>query len=188
MSVFLTLFLFFSSFTVKANEIVFPSFPSPVEDMTSTHYLIFVEHENDTYYLFKPLDPSDVDVTIPSIDYYYINFNGPAIIYKWKEGETSWQTYKEITSYGVFSFDRYKYFGDDSEFLYSSFDLYFKNSDIFFQRAPIKANFLDQMREVKMGAMMETVVYLIPLLIALLVSLIAFRKAWAWLLKVLRTA
>ena len=182
MSVFLSLFLLFSNFSVKANEIVFPAFPLPVEGKSSTHYLISFDSEDDTYYLLKPLNPQDIYVG-------YVNgkkvfqFTGPAISYYWTgEGDTSWNECLECKP------STNLIIPDTREFLYSSFDVFYYDDSLFFQRAPIKANFLTQMREVQMGATMTTVVSLIPLLILLLVSLMGFRKAWAWLSKVLRKA
>ena len=56
LSVFLSVFLFLSNFSVKANNVVFPAFPEPVEGMSSTHYLIFRDNETGSYFLAKPLD------------------------------------------------------------------------------------------------------------------------------------
>mgnify|MGYP000977623461 CR=1 FL=1 len=179
-SVFLSLFLLFSNFSVKANEIVFPAFPEPVEGQSSTHYIIFYDIEDNRYKLYKPLE----------IDNHYVYRDGPytcirypssVIYYEWKEGMGSW---KYINTYNALIDTVF----DDEQILYSSFDLKYENGDIFFPKAPIKANFLAQLRKVKMGATMTTVVSLIPLLVLLIVSLIGFRKAWAWLSKVLRKA
>jgi len=191
MSAFLSVFLFFSSFTVKANEIVFPAFPEPVEGISSTHYLILRDNENSNYFLFMPLDPLEVKMTMADNDY-RIYFRTPAMIYTWNQEERNWNIYREITTWGAFKFPIRKYEDGIIEFLYSSFDFYystdFMQGRLFFQKAPIKANFLTQMREVEMGATMMTVVSLIPLLVLLIVSLMGFRKAWAWLSKVLRKA
>ena len=180
MSVFISLFLLFSNFSVKANEIVFPAFPEPVEGQSSTHYIIFYDIEDNRYKLYMPLEINNIYVYRDST-YTYIHYPSSVIYYEWKEGMGSWKyvwTYNELTGI-VF---------DDIPILYSSFDLKYENGDIFFPKAPIKANFLAQLREVEMGATMRTVVSLIPLLILLIVSLIGFRKAWAWLSKVLRKA
>lgn len=191
MSVFLSVFLLFSSFPVKANEVTFPSFPLPVDGISSTHYLILRDNETSNYFLFMPLDPLKVEMTKADYDY-RILLDTPTMIYTWNQEEKNWNIYKKITTWGEFKFSMQKYENGIVEFLYSSFDLYyskyFNQGALFFRKAPIKANFLLQMREIQMGAVMKTMVYLIPLLIVLLVSLIAFRKAWAWLLKVLRTA
>ena len=180
MSAFLSVLLLFSSFTVKANEIVFPSFPEPVEGKSSTHYIIFYDIEDNRYKLFMPLEINNIYVDRDGT-YAYIHYPSSVIYYEWKEGMGSW---KYVNSYNTLTDIVF----DDIPILYSSFDLKYENGDIFFQRAPIKANLSQKMREVEMGATMTTVVYLIPLLIPLLVCLIGFRKAWAWLSKVLRTA
>lgn len=191
MSAFLSVFLLFSSFPVKANEVTFPSFPLPVEGISSTHYLIFRDNEYSNYFLVMPLDPAKVEITKHELDL-QIYCDTPSIIYTWNEGESSWETYREINTWGKFNFGLYKYENGIIEFLYSSFDLYYNKyyneGSLFFQKAPIKATFLHQMRGVKMGAVMTTLVGLIPLLIVLLISLMGFRKAWAWLSKVLRKA
>ena len=199
MSAFLSILLLFSSFPVKANEVTFPSFPLPVEGKSTTHYLIYkdkVRKEDWTYdlgyYLIQPLDPSKIDYKTPinPTEGYRIQFHGtPAIVYSWVEGETSWKKVREIGNREDYIHINTHHIEDGlAEFLYSSFDLYYTNGNLFFRRAPIKANFLHQMMGVKMGAVMTTVVSLIPLLMALLVSLIGFRKAWAWLSRVLRKA
>lgn len=191
LSVFLSVLLLFSNLSVKANDVVFPSFPLPVEGMSSTHYLIFRDNEYSNYFLVMPLDPAKVEITKHELDL-QIYCDTPSIIYTWHEGESSWEIYREINTWGKFNFGFYKYENGIIEFLYSSFDLYYNKNynegNIFFQKAPIKATFLHQMRGVKMGAVMTTLVGLIPLLIVLLISLMGFRKAWAWLLRVLRTA
>lgn len=185
LSAFLSVLLLFSNLSVKANEVVFPSFPEPVEGMSSTHYLILRDNEYGNYFLFKPLDPTEVYITKHELDD-QVHFNAPAIIYTWHEGEGSWETYREITSWGKFNFNRYKYQEGTIEFLYSSFDVYrVGGGNLFFQKAPIKANFLTLMREVEMGATLITLVSLIPLLLGLVVSFLAFRKAWSWLSRVL---
>jgi len=180
MSVFLSLFLLFSNFTVKANEIVFPAFPEPVEGQSSTHYVIFYDIEDNKYKLYMPLEINNIYVERTSTNI-YIHYPSSVIYYEWEEGMGSWECIWPYNSLTDIVFD-------DEQILYSSFDLKYENGDIFFQRAPIKANFLTQMREVEMGATMTTVVSLIPLLTLLLVSLMGFRKAWAWLSKVLRKA
>lgn len=185
MSAFLSILLLFSSFPVKANEVnevTFPSFPLPVEGYSSTHYIIYYDVTYDKYILIKPLDHNSIIVEKRS-DSDILKFLGPYISYQWAEGDNSWEWY----SSGTGGSQRTLYH-DNVIMLYSSLDLYYEDGSIFFQQAPIKETFLGQMKKIQMGATMTTVVSLIPLLIALLVSLIAFRKAWAWLLKVLRTA
>lgn len=185
MSVFLSLFLLFSSFPVKANEVTFPSFPAPVEGKSSTHYIIIYQEYNpgyEEYVLIMPLDPNSIYFLKRSSED-ILKYGGPAITYTWKEGTNSWKKYIESdvgSQRGICK--------EYETILYSSFDLYYEDGSIFFPKAPIKVTFLDQMKKTQMGAVMTTIVSLIPLLIVLLVSLIAFRKAWAWLSKVLRTA
>ena len=196
LSAFLSVLLLFSSFSVKANDVVFPAFPEPVEGQSSTHYLIFRDNETGSYFLAKPLDPGlgeyDHNVTVNYYSnelVYQIYFNTPTIIYTWEEGERVWETYREIATWGKFNLPKGKFENGTIEFLYSSFDLYYYESgSLFFQKAPIKANFLTQMKQVEMGATLITLVSLVPLLMALVISFLAFRKALAWLLKVLRKA
>jgi hypothetical protein len=178
---------------VKANNVVFPAFPEPVEGMSSTHYLIYRDNETGSYFLIKPLDPGIDDYgdrKVRLTDYYKMEFSTPAIIYTWRKGEGTWETYREIAAFkDYFPLDKYKVENGTIEFLYSSFNLhygkYYNEGELFFQRAPIKANFLTQMKAVKMGAIMTTLASLIPLLTVLVISFLAFRKTWAWLLKVL---
>ena len=181
LSAFLSVLLLFSTFSVKANEVVFPAFPEPVEGKSSTHYLISYNSNTNTYYLLKPLDPQKVNV-VDQGDKLVFRFSAPAIGYYWKVGEGSWVKSNEL------NYLTDLVMSDTEVFLYSSFDVFYSDDTLFFQRAPIKASFLAQMKKIQMGATMKTVVYLIPLLMVLLISLIAFRKAWAWLLKVLKTA
>jgi len=180
MSVFLSLFLLFSNISVKANEIVFPAFPEPVEGQSSTHYVIFYDIEDNKYKLYMPFEINNIYVERSGTKT-KIHYPSSVIYYEWEQGMGSWEyiwPYDALTDI-VFDYE---------QILYSSFDLKYENGDIFFPKAPIKVNFLAQLREVEMGATMRTVVSLIPLLILLLVSLIGFRKAWAWLSKVLRKA
>ena len=199
LSAFLSVLLLFSSFSVKANDVVFPAFPEPVEGQSSTHYLIFRDNETGSYFLVKPLVPGlgeydrNVEVNYyPSELAYQIYFNTPTIIYTWREGERVWETYREIAIWGNFNLPKGKVQNGTIEFLYYSFDLYYseyyESGSLFFQKAPIKANFLTQMKQVEMGATLTTLVSLVPLLMALVASFLAFRKALAWLLKVLRKA
>jgi hypothetical protein len=181
LSAFLSVLLLFSTFSVKANEVVFPAFPEPVEGKSSTHYLISYNSNTNTYYLLKPLNPQKVNV-VEQGNKLVFRFLDPAIGYYWKVGEGSWVKSNEL------NYLTDLVMSDTEVFLYSSFDVFYSDDTLFFQRAPIKASFLAQMKKIQMGATMKTVVYLIPLLMVLLASLIAFRKAWAWLLKVLRTA
>ena len=188
-SAFLSVLLLFSTFLVKANDVVFPAFPEPVEGISSTHYLILRDNQTNNYFLFKPLDSSEVVMTRAD-NAFRILFDTPVMMYTWNQEDDSWSIYKEKPEWGTFRFSTQKYHDGNVEFLYSSFDFYYSkhwsDGELFFQRAPIKASFLAQMKTVEMGATMKTVVSLIPLLTVLVVSFLAFRKAWAWLLKVLR--
>jgi hypothetical protein len=184
MSAFLSVLLFFSSFSVKASTITLPPFPDIVEDFSSTHYLIVYNSETKRYKLIMPKDPLGNVYFVNYMGNGIIRFQSGAMSYIYKEGESNWSTGIKHLFRGNISL-----ITDDNEYIVaSSFDVYNEDGTIFFQKAPIKESLYRRMREVEMGAMMMTVVYLIPLLIVLLVSLIAFRKAWAWLLKVLRTA
>ena len=191
LSAFLSVLLLFSSFLVKANDVVFPAFPEPVDGISTTHYLILRDNDTSNYFLFKPLDPSKVVMTMAYNDY-RIYFGTPVMMYTWSQEENNWNIYKERPEWGEFKFHTQKYADGIVEFLYSSFDFYWdetwREGEVFFQRAPIKANFLTQMKQVEMGATLTILVSLVPLLMALVVSFLAFRKALAWLLKVLRKA
>lgn len=188
MSAFLSVLLLFSTFSVKASDVVFPAFPEPVEGKSSTHYLITFDSETGNYVVYKPLNPQNMYVTIEG-DELFLDFDGPAISYVWKAGEggTSWIKQSELgttpTSRRVVF---HGYNEGTTEFLYSSFDLFYSDGELFFQRAPIRESFLTQMKKVEMGATLVTLVSLIPLLMVLVVSFLAFRKAWVWFLKVLR--
>jgi len=183
MSVFLSVLLFFSSFPVKANEVVFPAFPEPVEGKSSTHYLISFNSDTGSYYLIKPLDPQSISVAYQGSKKVF-RFSGSAISYYWKaeEGGSTWIKGGEHNYLTDLIID------DTSVFLYSSFDVFYSDGSLFFQKAPIKASFLTQMRAVEMGATLTTLVSLVPLLTVLVISFLAFRKALAWFLKVLRKA
>ena len=134
------------------------------------------------YKLYKPLDPNNIFISRMS-ERTILNFGGPAICYEWKEGETTWKRYNSADDGSISELNL-----GGGIVLYSSFSLLYEDGTIFFQRAPIKESFLAQMRKVEMGATLTTLVSLVPLLMALVVSFLAFRKALAWLLKVLRKA
>ena len=187
LSVFLSVLLLFSSFSVKANDFSFPAFPEPVEGKSSTHYLISFDTETGTYYLLKPLDPQDVKVISQGNELLF-SFTGPAINYYWKAGEgaSSWVISNQLNSATDLIISGYH--EGTRLFLYSSFDLYYSDDTLFFQRAPIRESFLAQMKRIQMGATLTTLVSLVPLLTVLVISFLAFRKALAWLLKVLRKA
>ena len=184
LSAFLSVLLLFSSFSVKANDVVFPAFPLPVEGKSSTHYLIFYSYANNKYYMLKPKDPVSIFVERDSpIDVIY--FEDYLIGYEWKVGNSSWKKYieNETSTLAVYHDGPGRI-----DLLYSSFSLLYEDGTIFFQRAPIKESFLAQMRKVEMGATLTTLVSLVPLLMVLVVSFLAFRKALVWLLKVLHKA
>ena len=188
LSVFLSVLLLFSSFSVKANDFAFPAFPEPVEEISSTHYLIIFDSVNDSYELIKPLDPQNMYVTNES-DKLVLNFTGSAIWYSWKVGSSDrWVKNLEMGGPTLRKLNLNGYNEGTQMFLYSSFDLYYSDDTLFFQRAPIRESFLAQMKKIQMGAALTTLVSLVPLLTVLVISFLAFRKALAWLLKVLRKA
>ena len=190
LSVFLSVLLLFSSFSVKASDFSFPAFPEPVEGKSSTHYLISFDSEDGSYYLIKPLEPQNMYVTNES-DKLILNFVGcPAIVYVWKAGKGSdrWDKMLEMGGPTSRRLIVNGYNEGIYEFLYSSFDLYYSDDTLFFQRAPIRESFLAQMKKIQMGAILTTLVSLVPLLTVLVISFLAFRKALAWFLKVLRKA
>lgn len=183
LSVFLSVLLFFSNFSVKANNVTsFPAFPSPVEGKSSTHYIILYNNELQRYELYKPLDVSNIFCEQEAGQPPKIKLRSYGKWYSWTGEMTSWKELSDFTEINQILLYPHM------DLLYSSFDIKNEDGSIFFQRAPIKVSFLTQMKKIQMGATMKTVVYLIPLLMALLVSLIAFRKTWAWLLKVLHKA
>ena len=182
MSAFLSVLLLFSSFTVKASTILLPPFPDPEY---STHYLITYDSDQKIYRLYKP-DPEELDkiyvIKISDVKY-NVRFYSGGRYYYFEEGQQSWSDASTIMVSEV-----HNIVNENKTIIASSFDLKYENGDVFFQQAPIMVNLSHLMRKVKMGATMKTVVYLIPLLIVLLVSFLAFRKVLAWLLRVLRKA
>ena len=182
LSVFLSVLLLFSSFSVKANDVVFPAFPEPVEGQSSTHYFIIYQPEYNEYKLFKPLDPNNVYV-IKGSDSDTFHFGGSALIYKWKEGETAWRYYLDADNetYSTMYHDR-------DIVLYSSFDVYYTDGTIFFQRAPIRESFLAQVKKVRMGAVMETVAKMVPVVMIAVAGFLGFRKAFNLLLRAFQGA
>lgn len=186
----LSVLLLFSNLSVKANEVVFPAFPEPVEGKSSTHYLITFNSVTGNYVLYKPLNPQTMYVTVQ--DDLTLDFVGcPTISYIWKAGEggNSWikslelgisPTSRKLTIRG--------YNEGTVEFLYSSFDLYYSDGSIFFQRAPIKVSFSTQMKRIQMGAVLETVAKMVPVVMIAVVGFLGFRKAFNLLLKVFHQA
>ena len=131
MSVFLSVLLFFSSFSVKANSVTFPSFPAPVEGESSTHYVIVYDEQDNKYELYMPLEIDNIyRIEINHyIGTYYIHIYYPSnvIYYEWQEGMGSWEyimAYNRLTDV-VFDYE---------QILYSSFDLKYENGDIFFTK------------------------------------------------------
>ena len=184
LSVFLSVLLFFPVFSVKASTILLPPFPDIVEGFSSTHYLLVYSPETKRYRLIMPEDPIG--------NKYFVNYEGTGIIrfqsgammYYYKEGESNWSTGSKKLAR-----DNIGLIKDDGEYIVaSSFDIYNEDGTIFFHRAPIKVSLSRKMREVEMGATLTTLASLIPLSMVLVVSFLAFRKALAWLLKVLRKA
>ena len=185
MSAFLSVLLFFSSFSVKASTITLPPFPDVVEGYSSTHYLIVHNSEYNYYKLIMPKEPEENEYFVNYEGEGVMRFSGPSMVYYYYyENSSNWTSGDKIIGGQIISILN----NDDDYIVASSFNIYNTDGTIFFHKAPIKANLSQQMREVEMGATMTTVVYLIPLLIPLLVCLIGFRKAWAWLSKVLRKA
>ena len=184
MSAFLSVLLFFSSFSVKASTITLPPFPDVVEEFSSTHYLIVYNSEIKRYKLIMPREPADNVTFVSYTGDRNIRFQSGAMSYIYKEGESNWS----IGTKHLFR-ENIGLITDDNEYIVaSSFDVYNEDGTVFFQKAPIKVSLYRKMRKVEMGAIMTTVVCLIPLLIPLLASLMGFRKAWAWLSRVLRKA
>ena len=187
----LSVLLLFSNFSVKANDVVFPAFPEPVDGISTTHYLILRDNDTSNYFLFKPLDPLKVTMTMAYNDY-RIYFDTPVMMYTWSQEENNWNIYKERPEWGEFKFYTGKYVNGTVEFLYSSFDFYWDETwskgELFFQKAPIKANFLTQMKQVEMGAVMETVAKMVPVVMIAVAGFLGFRKAFNLLLKVFHQA
>lgn len=182
---FLSVLLFFSNFSVKANNVTsFPAFPSPVEGKSSTHYIIYQNVATKKYFLIQPLDANSITVQERS-DCDIFLYVGPSIKYTWVEGSNSWEKYREFTgSEGLqksLVHDRYS-------MLYSSINLYYEDGSIFFQRAPIKVSFLTQMKKIQMGAVLETVAKMVPVVMIAVAGFLGFRKAFNLLLKVFHQA
>lgn len=188
---FLSVLLLFSNFSVKANDVVFPAFPEPVEGRSSTHYLITFNSVNGRYVLYKPLDPQTMYVTIQDNDLVLNFVSGPTLMYIWEAGEGG-NSWIEAGEKGISPTSRTVivrgYNEGTVEFLYSSFDLYYSDDSLFFQRAPIKANFLTQMKRVQMGAVLETVAKMVPVVMIAVAGFLGFRKAFNLLLKVFHQA
>ena len=169
-------------YTVKANTVTFPAFPEPVEGKSSTHYLICYRSDG-AYFLLKPLNPLNKGVYVAQEGNKAVfKFNTFAISYSWnpEEGGSSWEKWSEhdyLTSLDC-----------NIQFLYSSFDVYYSDGTIFFQRAPIKVSFLTQIKKVRMGAVMETVAKMVPVVMIAVVGFLGFRKAFNLLLKVFHQA
>ena len=182
LSAFLSVLLLFSSFSVKASTITLPPWPDIVEDFSSTHYLIVYNSQTKRYKLIMPKDPIDNEYIVNYMERGVINFQSGAMMYTYKEGESNWSTGSKILpreNIGLIT--------DDNEYIVaSSFDIYNEDGTIFFHKAPIKVSLSQQMRKVEMGAILTTLVSLVPLLMALVTSFLAFRKAWKWLSMVLR--
>lgn len=186
---FLSVLLLFSNLSVKANEVVFPAFPEPVEGRSSTHYLITFNSVTGNYVLYKPLNPQTMYVTVQGNDL-ILNFGGPTISYIWKAGEggNSWITQSRELGISTRRVIISGYNEGTVEFLYSSFDLYYSDGSIFFQRAPIKVSFSTQMKRIQMGAVLETVAKMVPVVMIAVVGFLGFRKAFNLLLKVFHQA
>lgn len=185
----LSVLLLFSNFSVKANDVVFPAFPEPVEGKSSTHYLIIFNSVTGNYVLYKPLNPQTMNVTVEGNNL-ILNFGGPAISYIWKAGEggKSWITQSTELGFSTKRVIISGYNEGTEEFLYSSFDLYYSDGSIFFQRAPIKVNFSTQMKRIQMGAVLETVAKMVPVVMIAVAGFLGFRKAFNLLLKVFHQA
>lgn len=185
----LSVLLLFSNLSVKANEVVFPAFPEPVEGKSSTHYLITFNSVTGDYFLIKPLNPQTMNVTVEGNNL-ILNFAGPAISYIWKAGEggNSWITQSTELGFSTKRVIISGYNEGTEEFLYSSFDLYYSDGSIFFQRAPIKVNFSTQMKRIQMGAVLETVAKMVPVVMIAVAGFLGFRKAFNLLLKVFHQA
>ena len=183
---FLSVLLFFSSFSVKANDFAFPAFPEPVEGKSSTHYLISFDSETGSYFLIKPRNPQAMYVTIDGNELFF-KFSEPAISYSWTgEGDTSWvkvSEYNYLTDLRIHGYNE-----GTEEFLYSSFDLFYSDGELFFQRAPIRESFLAQMKKVEMGAVMETVAKMVPVVMIAVAGFLGFRKAFNLLLRAFQGA
>ena len=180
---FLSVLLFLSSsFSVKANNVTsFPAFPEPVEGKSSTHYFISFNPETGSYFLLKPLDPAGMYVSQQGSKTFF-NFTTSAISYYWEPEGSGWIKGSEYNYLSNLRID------DNTQFLYSSFDLFYDDGELFFQRAPIKESFLAQMKKVEMGAVMETVAKMVPVVMIAVAGFLGFRKAFNLLLRVLQGA
>ena len=170
---FLLLFLF--PFRVSANEFgdINVTIPEVLEGVTFPYYTI-TQYGDDIELI---LTEKKGIVTEPGrLVFTDTNY----VVYKWNNNV--WNRIANSTGSPLT-----KTFGNRI-IIYNNYDILDSDGNVVFQKAPIKVSFIDTMKTVKMGATMTTVVSLIPLLILLLASLMGFRKAWAWLSKVLRKA
>ena len=184
LSAFLSVLLLFSSFSVKASDVVFPAFPLPVEGLSSTHYIIYRKGATGKYYLIQPFDSESISVQERFDSDIFLHV-GPCIKYSWVEGSNSWEKYGEIPGTEGTQTTLYH---DRDTMLYSSIDLIYEDGTIFFQRTPIKVNFSNQVKELEMGAVLKTIVKVIPMVMIAVVGFLGFRKAFNLLLRVLKGA
>jgi hypothetical protein len=181
LSAFLSVLLFFSNFSVKANNVVFPAFPEPVEGQSSTHYIILYLPDFNEYRLIKPTDPSKVSARDVSSTSTYIDYDCNALEYVWKTETTAWVLKYENPSSSIIS-------KTNANLAYSSFDIKYTDGTVFFQRAPIKVSFSTQVKELEMGAVLKAIVKVIPMVMIAVVGFLGFRKAFNLLLRVFQGA
>lgn len=180
---FLSVLLFFSNFSVKANNVTsFPAFPSPVEGKSSTHYIILYNNELQRYELYKPLDVSNIFCEQETGQPPKIKLRSYGKWYSWTGEMTSWQELSDFTEINQILLYPHM------DLLYSSFDIKNEDGSIFFQRAPIKVSFLTQMKKVQIGAVLETVAKMVPVVMIAVAGFLGFRKAFNLLLKVFHQA
>ena len=177
LSVFLSVLLLFSV-NVKASNVQLPTLP----DDENNYYVIVYDNWDDNAFELYTFSNNEVKIN----DYEYFGMDSVLIfssdynLYRLEDG-----MWKYRNSYGPET----TMIMNSSGIRYSTCDIVHEvTGQVVFMKALIKVNLSHQMGKIQMRATMKTVVYLIPLLIPLLVSFLAFRKALAWLLKVLRKA
>ena len=170
---FLLLFMF--PFRVSASEFgdINVTIPEELEGVTF-HYYTITSYEDDIELILT--EKKGIVTELGRLEFIDTNY----VIYKWNNN-----VWARISNSIEGPIDKTHIYGN---IMYNNYDILDIDGNVVFQKAPIRATFLHQMKRVEMGAMMKTLVSLIPLLMALVVSFLAFRKALVWLLKVLRKA
>lgn len=148
-----------------------PDFSHLVDE--DEHYVIEVYNSDK--------DISEWQVILRVLENTYITWSTSDRRYNYKEGSYDYickQGYTEWVPDGFTSNPAF-----NTNFIhYSCCDLIkYDSNEVFFHRAPIKSVGAIQISLFQMRKALKQVDFLIPCLIGLLISLVAFRKSWNWL-------